>query len=85
MQHLRSLVNELNQAIALRIKETARLNGLVRPIHRQLEGSQEITPVDNLNYPVSIDDRFEINLWHRVLTIDSEQLSGQGRGNQYRF
>lgn len=85
MIHLRTLVNALNQAIALRIKETAKLNGLVRPIKRQKDGSLEIINVDNLNNPVVIDDRYSINLWHRVLVIDSEQLTGQGRGNKYRF
>lgn len=85
MQYLRPLVNAINEAIALRLKETARLNGLVRQVVRQREGQAEITAIDNLNNPVVIDDRFAINLWHRVTVIESEPLVGQGRGNKYRF
>jgi len=85
MQHLRNLVYETNLAIAARLKETARLNGLVRQVRRQTDGGTEITLLDNLNNPVIIDDRWSINLWHRVTEIQSEQLTGQGRGNKYRF
>ena len=85
MQYLRPLVNAINEAIALRIKETARLNGLVRQVVRQREGQSEITPIDNLNNPVAIDDRWNITLWHRVTGIESEALTGQGRGNKYLY
>ena|SRR4028118_1693153 len=85
MQHLRNLVKEINQTIAGRLNETARLNGLVRQVRRQKEGTTEYTNLDRAGNPVVFDDRWNITLYHRLVTIGGDQITGRGKGNRYKF